>query len=340
MKKTLWVTMLMALGAALPLQAAEISDAAFQVIATYPIAGDAKWDYLALDVQRHHLFVSRSQHVQVLDSTTGALIGDIPNTQGVHGIAIDQEDGLGFTSNGKAKTVTVFNLNDLKTVTTVKVTGNDPDAILYLPEFKQVYTFNGDGHNISVIDVPSYKVIKTIDIGATPEFGVDDHSGLVFFNIEDKSEIGVIDIKTGALIHRWGLPNCLGPTGLALDEKSQRLFSTCQNHQLSITDASTGKHVGNVVIGEHPDAVVFDAATKKILVSNGGGTLTVIQQYASDRYTVSQNLPTRLWAKTMAYEPGTQRVFLLGAALPAEVHTTKASATPAHLASLLVLEPK
>ena len=293
-------------------QAVDVPQTAYKIVAQLPVIGTGKWDYLALDAKRNHLFISRSSHVQVINPQTGDLLGDIPNTAGVHGIAIDMEDNLGFTSNGKAGTVTVFNLDDFKTLATVKTSGADPDAILYYPELKQVYTFNGDGKNISVIDAVTYKLIHTIKVGATPEFGVSDHHGHIFFNIEDKSEIGVIDTATATLTHRWALPACDGPTGLALDDDSHRLFSTCQNKHLSVLDSESGQHITDVPIGTHPDGVIFDPDNKLVIVSNGGGTLTFINQNTPDSYTVTSNLATRKGARTMAYDPKTKRVYLMG----------------------------
>lgn len=295
-----------------PLSVADQGTNLYRVAVIYPISGVEKWDYLTLDATRHHLFVSRSDHVQVLDSQTGKTVGDIPNTLGVHGIAIDQEDGLGFTSNGKAQNVTVFQLDDLKIIAQVQVTGEDPDAILYLPELKQVYTFNGDGRNITVIDALSHTVSKTITVGATPEFGVSDHQGHVYFNIEQLHQIGMIDTHTATLLHHWNLPNCVGPTGLALDEQTHFLFSSCQNHRLVVTNAITGVHVSALLIGEHPDGVIFNTNTHQILVSNADGTLTVIQQYSPSHYRVVQNVATRPRAKTMTYDSRTQKVYLLG----------------------------
>jgi DNA-binding beta-propeller fold protein YncE len=312
----------------------------YYVVSTYPIVGAEKWDYLALDTQRHHLFISRSHHVQVVDMQTGAVVGDIPNTEGVHGIAIDPEDGLGFTTNGKSQSVTVFQLTDFRTIATIKVTGAEPDAILYLPELKQVYTFNGDGHNITVIDAPSHTFKKTIVVGATPEFGVSDRQGRVFFNIEDKHQIGVIDTKSDSMLHRWNLPNCSGPTGLALDPASHRLFSSCQNHQLVVTDAITGRHVTAVHIGENPDGVIFNPHTRQILVSNGDGTLNVINQYSPSHYKVIQSLGTRELAKTMTYDSQTQRVYMLGGRVAHNTSRNKVVSVAANDASsvnLLVL---
>ncbi|MHB1677226.1 MAG: YncE family protein [Sulfuriferula sp.] len=347
MKKSTLVLMLFALfvTAAQSVPAAETKYVPFQVAATYSMPGDEEWDFLALDTQHHHLFVSRSHHVQVVDTETGALVGDIPYTEGVHGIAIDPEDGLGYTSNGKTDSVTVFKLADLQIVATASTSGADPDVILYVPELKQIYTFNGDGHNISVFNAHTHTLVRTIDIGATPEFAVSDHHGHIFFNIEDTSEIGVIDTNMGTITHRWLLPNCPGPTGLALDNINHRLFSTCQNHQLSITDATSGRPIGNAPIGEHPDAVVFDAKTKEVLVSNDGGTLTVIQQLSPNRYVVLDSVNTRLGAKTMAFDPNTRRIFMMGRApvvawAEENGKSPQNDTTKTHPASLLLLSSK
>lgn len=341
MKKYIRTILLAVLGATFSaVSVAQQDNPTYHIAATYSLPGIEKWDYLALDTQRHHLFVSRTHHVQVIDTQTGAMVGDIPNTQGVHGIAIDQEDGLGFTSNGKAQNVTVFQLNDLKTIATVQVTGADPDAILYVPEFKEVYTFNGDGHNITVIDATNHMVKKTIQIGATPEFGVNDHQGHVYFNIEDQHQIGMIDIATATILHRWNLPNCIGPTGLALDEQSHRLFSSCQNHRLVVTNAITGEHIAALPIGEHPDGVMFDAHTQQILVSNADGTLDIIRQDSHHWYHVEQNLVTSKRAKTMIYDTQSQQVYLLGENnMNTPTHHPPATPNNTKSVQLLILAP-
>lgn len=212
--------------------------------------------------------MTKGDSVEVLDSSTGKLIGKIP-THGAHGVAFAQDLKLGFISNGKTNTVTVFDLDTLKTKQDINVQGQNPDAILYEPKTHKIYTFNGKSSDITAIDATSLKVLSTFEATGRPEFAVSDDSGKIYFNIEDNSKLGVIDVATDKIIATWPLKACEEPSGLAIDTAHQRLFSVCQNNTMAITDAQTGRSVANVVIGEHPDAAVYDPKTSNIYSSNG-----------------------------------------------------------------------
>ncbi len=284
-------------------------DMKLEVLQHWAVGDPIKWDYAAIDTIRHHLFVTKGNSVEVLDVSTGKVIGEIP-TNGAHGVAFAQDLKLGFISNGKANTVTVFDLDTLKTKQEIGVQGLNPDAILYEPKSHKIYTFNGKSSDITAIDATSLKVLSTFAATGRPEFAVSDDSGKIFFNIEDKSKIGVIDVATDKLISTWSLKACEEPSGLAIDTAHQRLFSVCQNKTMVITDAKTGQSVANVVIGEHPDAAVYDAKTANIFSSNGVGTLTVVHQNDADHYTVAGNVTTAQSARTMALDSESGTIYL------------------------------
>lgn len=272
--------------------------------------GDAsRWDYLDVDPVRHRLFLTRGDRVQVLDLPSGAVAGEIGGTAGVHGVAFAQDLKTGYTSNGRADSVTVFDLDTLRVKQVVKVPGSNPDAILYEPQSHKLYTFNGKSKDVTVFDAPSMRVLQTIAVGGKPEFAVADGAGHVFVNIEDKSEIALIDVASNTLAATWRLAGCVDPTGIALDRAHARLFSVCQNKVMAVTDAATGRRVASVAIGEHPDAAYYDAATATVFSSNGEGTLSVIHQQGPDQYSVA-TVATEKGARTMAMDPATRTLYL------------------------------
>lgn len=207
----------------------------------FTLGGNGGWDYLTVDSTANRLFISRSDRVLVVNSRDGSLIATIPDTQGVHGIALAPDLGKGFTSNGRSDTVTVFDLKSLKPTGTIEVGGHNPDAILYDEASRQIYTFNGLSRDISVIDPVKAAVIARIPAGRKPEFAAADGKGRIFFNIEDKSQVGAIDSATNKPIVTWSLTNCEQPTGLALDVDHRRLFSVCGNGVLVVTDQKSAR---------------------------------------------------------------------------------------------------
>jgi YVTN family beta-propeller protein len=288
----------------------------YAVQGQFALGGSGGWDYLAMDSDTNRLFISRSDRVLVMNTLDGSLIATIPGTQGVHGIALVPALGKGFTSNGRANTVTVFDLNSLKPAGTIDVGGQNPDAILYDTASKKLYTFNGRSQDISVIDPLEAAVIAKIPAGGKPEFAAADGHGRIFFNIEDTSQIGTIDSSTNERLATWPLHHCENPTGLALDAGHRRLFSVCGNGVLVVTDAGSGKHVADVPIGKGPDAAAFDAERGLIFSSNGeDGTLTVIREDDPDHYTVLDNAVTQKSARTMAVDAKTHRVYVAAARL-------------------------
>ena len=213
----------------------------YALVATYPVGGAGGWDFLSVDGPGHRLYVSRGDHVQILDTLSGKVVGDLPGTAGVHGVAVAGDLGLGFTSNGRSDSVTVFDLATLAVLETVKVTGTNPDAILYEPRSKRVLTFNGRSANVTAIDARTRKVVGTVAVSGKPEVAVADGRGRVFVNIEDRNSIAVIDMVSLAVSNEWPLGSCDGPTGLAIDRQRDRLFSVCHNRKMIVVDATAEK---------------------------------------------------------------------------------------------------
>jgi len=278
---------------------------------TISLPGDGGYDYLFVDQQNRKLYVSHGNSVNVVDLNTEELVGTIDQMQGVHGIAIANNAGKGFISDGKANAVVVFDINTLKIVTTIPVSGKKPDAIIYDPFSNKVFAFNGGSDNASVIDVNTLKETGTIELSGGPEFAVADGNGKIYNNIEDKNALKVIDSKSLTVINTYPLSPCGGPTGLALDATNQRLFTVCrENKGMSVVDIHSGKVIATVAIGSGVDAVAYDAATKLIFCSCGDGTTTIIKQETADKYTVMQTLTTQVKAKTLALDPQTHKIYL------------------------------
>ena len=290
------------------------ADAGWRVVDRYALGGAGGWDYLALDQASQRLYVSRSDRVLVLDAKSGRQVGEIDGLSGVHGIALADALHRGFISNGRADTVTVFDPSTLKTLQTVAVHGHDPDAILYDPYSKRVFTFNGDSNSSSVIDAASGKLLGTIPLPGRPEFGVSDGRGHIYDNITDKHELAEIDPMTMKVTNVWPLADCRHPSGLAIDVAHHRLFSVCQNRNMAVADADTGKSVAGVPIGEGPDAARFDAKRQLVFSSNGrSGTLTVVREESPDHYKALADVPTQKSARTMALDDASGRIFLSAA---------------------------
>ena len=285
-----------------------------RLLSTLPLGGAGGWDYLSFDAAHRHLFVSRGDRVLVIDVDHHKQIGTIANTPGVHGIALAPDLHRGFISNGRAASVTEFDLDSLKTVATIEGTGINPDAILYDRHSHHVFTFNGKSHSASVIDPAKGAVIATIDLPGKPEFAVSDGVGRVYVNIEDKSELAQLDTASNKVLHVWPLAPCASPSGLAIDTRHQRLFSVCDNQLMVVTDARDGHQVATVPIGDGPDGVVFDPVESMIYSPNGqSGTITAVHQDNADRYHVSTTIPTQVSARTLALDPKLHRLYLSAA---------------------------
>jgi YVTN family beta-propeller protein len=301
------------------------ADTQFEVARHYTLEGGERWDYVAYDPVRHHLFVSRDSHVQVIDTRTGKLFGKIENTDGVHGFAFVQDRKLGFITNGRANTITVINLDTLKVIDTIQAAGPDPDGILYVPSLQRVYVSNGHDKSVSAIDVATRKIVATTQVGGKPEALAADAQGHVFVNVEDRSEIAEIDAHSAAVLAHWPLAPCEEPSGLAIDATNARLFTVCANQHMMVVDTASGHAVADLPIGGHPDSAAFDPALKLAFSSNGAnGTLTVVHEDDADHYSVVQNVQTLEGAKTMALDPQMHRVYLVSSKFgPAEAATAQ-----------------
>lgn len=278
-----------------------------------PKGGD--WDYLSMDPENRRLFVSQDDHEIVLNLDTDEIVGDIPKTPGVHGVAVADEFNRGFTSNGDSNNVTIFDLKTLKMIGQAP-TSNDTDAIIYDPASHRVFTMNGDSHSSTVIDAATGKVAGTIALPGGPEFAAADGKGKVFANIETKSEVAEIDSQTLKITNLWPLAPCKSPSGMAIDSEHERLFVGCHNNLMAVMDATNGKVITTLPIGAGVDANRFDPGTGLAFSSNGeSATLTVVHEDSPEKFTVVQNLKTEKGARTMEVDPKTHNVYLVTADL-------------------------
>ena len=287
------------------------SDLGYHIIKRLKVGGEGGWDYLTVDEAARRLYVSRSTHVTVIDLDTDKEIGDIPDTLGVHGIAVAPELNRGFTSNGKTDSVTIFDLKSLDVLGTV-MTGGNPDSIVYDPASKRVFTFNGKSKNSTVIDAISGRILKTIPLGGKPEYSAADGKGKVYVNIEDTNEVVELSSRTLREIQRFPLDSCVEPTGMGLDAEKHRVFSGCHNNIMAILDTKTGK-VSTLPIGSNVDGNGFDAGVGLAFSANGDGTLTVARETSPESFEVVDNVSTQRGSRTMAIDPKTHHIYLPGA---------------------------
>ena len=281
----------------------------YKVVKTVPIGGEGGWDYVYVDSDARRVYISRGTHTMVMDADSYAIVGDIPDTQGVHGIAVASDLGRGFTSNGRSNDVTIFDLKTLKSIATVKTDAN-PDAIVFDAVSKRVFTFNGRGKNATAINAADGAVVGTIPLGGKPEFAAADGKGTIYVNDEDTSELHHLDTQNLKELHKWPLAPCKSPSGLAMDVSSRRLLAVCDDKVSAVVNADTGKVVATPPIGDGPDAAAFDPATNYFFASCGDGNLTVIHEDSPDKYTVVENVPTKRSARTLGLDLKTHKIFL------------------------------
>ena len=259
----------------------------YHLVKTIPLVGNGGWDYLTMDSVSRRLFVARGTHVTVVNVDSGKVVGDIPNLNGIHGVAIDHKTGHGFISDGRSNLVAVFSLSSLRKVGEIPV-GQGPDAIIFDPATSRVFTFDGKGKTATAIDSKTDKVIGTIALPGKPEFPIADGAGHIYDNIEDKSEIVAINSRTLKVEHTWPIAPGEEPSGIAMDTLTRRLFSVCHNQMMTVMNVDTGKVVATVLIGNGPDAADFDSHDKLAFSSNGqDGTLTLVREVSANRYTAS-----------------------------------------------------
>jgi YVTN family beta-propeller protein len=308
-----------------------IAQTQYKITAKIPVEGDGGWDYLIADEVNDRVFISHANIVQVLDVKTQKLIATIPDTKGVHGIALAPDLNKGFISNGKDSSVTVFDLKTLKTLVNVKVTGAKPDAILYDKFSQKVFVYNGKSANATVLDAKTDKVVATIKLDGKPEFSATDEKGKVYVNIEDKNQITVINASTLKVEANWPITPGDEPTGLAIDNNTHRLFSVCGNKLLVITDAVSGKVITTLPIGDGCDGVAFDKELKRIYASNGEGSITVVQEENENSFKVLETVATPKGTRTICVNSKTHQVFSPSAefAVTSESTGEKAKGKPA-----------
>lgn len=280
----------------------------FHVVGEIKVGGEGGWDYLTVDAAARRLYVSHNSHVVVIDIDANKVVGDIPDTPGVHGIAVAPELNRGFVSNGRGNNVTIFDLKTLKAIGTA-ATGENPDSIRYDAVSGRVFAFNGRSKNATAIEAKTGAVAATIALPGKPEFSVADGKGKVYVNIEDTSEMVEIDAAKATVTKSFSLAPCQEPSGLAIDAKNRRLFSVCSNRVMAIADPDAGKVLGTVPIGAGSDGVAFDAGLGLAFSSNGDGTVTVVQQ-AGGKYEVAENIASERGARTIAVDEKSHRVFL------------------------------
>jgi DNA-binding beta-propeller fold protein YncE len=282
----------------------------YKLVKTISIPGDSWWDYLTMDENTGRLFVSHGVQTEVVDSKTGKLIHTIPNTPGVHGITIDAKDQKAFISCGKDSSVLVVSLSTLEVLKKIKVTGANPDAILYDAFSGRVFVYNGRSANATVIDAKADTVVATIPLPGKPEFSVTNGAGKIYVNIEDKSLVVVLDANKLEIENIWSLSPGQEPSGLAIDNKNHRLFSVCDNQLMIVLDAQDGKVLDSLPIGKFVDGCAFDAGLNRAYSSNGDGTLTVVQELNAKRFSVLENVPTKKGARTIYLDAKTHHLYL------------------------------
>jgi YVTN family beta-propeller protein len=292
----------------------------YQQTARWAIGGEGGWDYLTLDPDGGRLFVAHSASIAVIDTATGKLVGEIPAT-GAHGVAMVPDRHLGFSTNGRAGTVTVFDSQTLQARADIKV-GENPNAIIYDPSSKHVIVMNGRSKDLMAIDPATLTVVATVPLGGKLEFAAADE-GRVYVNVEDTGEIAVVDTKTWKTAQRWKLTGCEDPSGLALDRRRGRLFALCGNKQMVVVDVKTGGLLATVPTGAGTDGAAFDADLQLAFASNGDGTLTVVRETREGNYEVAENTATARGARTLALDPRTHKIYLATAEFgpPAEGQT-------------------
>ena len=312
---TIWCTILAAnlaanaqSGAATDKSLSAGSQGPYKVLDHWKLTDTGGWDYLLVDSPAHRVYITRGDHVDVVDTNSGKLVGSITGLHGTHGVALDSDGKIGYISDGGGNAVVVFDRSNLSTVATIPA-GTNPDAILFEPTTKTVWAFNGRSKDISVIDSASRKVIATIAVPGKPEFGVADGKGNVYNNIEDKSLVLKIDANSKKITATWPA-GCESPSGLALDLAGNRLFPVCDGNKMSVIDAGSGKILANPSIGDGPDAAGWDAKHKLAFASSGDGVLSVVD---GTSYKTIQSLPTKRGARTMSYDAATDRVYLVTA---------------------------
>ncbi|GAB3047457.1 hypothetical protein GCM10027185_59160 [Spirosoma pulveris] len=293
----------------------------YHLVKKTTIGGEGGWDYLLADADGGRLYVSHGTQVEVLDLKSHEKLGVITPTPGIHGIAVVPGTNVGYTTNGRPNTATMFDTKTFKATKEIP-TGKKPDAIMYDAFSKRVFIFNNEGNSATVLEATTGNVAGTVELGGAPEAAVSDDHGLIFVNLEDTNEITVFDARSLAVKHHWKLGKGEEPTGLAFDKPHHRLFSTC-NKVMVVLDSQTGKVLAEVPTGSGTDGAVFDTSTGSAISSNGEGTLTVVKEVKLGQFEAVQTVPTLRGARTITIDPKSYHVFVTTAEFgPAPVPTT------------------
>ena len=298
--------------AACALAASALAQQPYQIIDHWKIGGTGGWDYLLADSSAHRLYVTHGPRVEVLDTDTGKMVGAVTGLKGTHGVALDPDGRFGYISDGGANAVVVFDRKTLAKLASIAV-GTNPDGITFEPVTKTVWAFNGRSNTVSVIDTASRSVLATIALPGKPEFPEADGKGHVLDNIEDKNSIVRLDATSKTLTDTWPLSGCDSPSGMAIDRENERLFSVCDGKKMAVVDSRSGKVLALPAIGDGPDAAGYDSKRQFAFSSNGDGTLTIVD--AKNGYKVLEQLPTAKGARTMSYDAGKDRVYVVSAEL-------------------------
>ena len=284
----------------------------YEITHTYTVGGEGGWDYVIPDPPRHRLFVARQNRVSVIDMNTGRLIAEITGINGAHGIALVPDIGRGFATSGNDSAIVMFDATSYKGLLKIKA-GEDADAIIYDPQSKHVFSFNGDANTATVVDSRRGTVVANIPLGGKPEYGQSSRDGMVYVNLVDNSQVVEIDTKTNTVTRRWSTGECKNPVSMAIDIAHQRLFSGCRSGVMAISDYKAGSVVATVPIGEGVDGAGWDPRLRDAFASNGDGTLTVIHQDSPNKYHVVENIQTGERGRTMGIDPATHRIYLASA---------------------------
>ena len=296
----------------------------YKLAKTFKIASNGGWDYIA--VNDHKIYVSHAAQVNILNEDTGDSVGVIPNTTGVHGIAFISSLNKGYSSNGRLNTITVFDLTSNAVLSQIPV-GMNPDAIMYEPFSKKIITCNGRSNDLSIVDPVAEKVVMTIKLSGKPETAVSDEAGMIYVNIEDKNSISEVEVSTGKVLNTWPLTPAEGPTGLAIDLKTKRLFAGCEK-MLVIVDAGSGKVINTLPIGEGCDGIAFDNSTKYIFASCGEGNTYIAEENAAGDAKIIDKVATKRSARTITVDPENHEAFLPAADMGVPVNNQRPPMIP------------
>ena len=280
----------------------------YKQVGSYPLPGDTGWDYLLYDATGNRLFIAHGTSILVVDPE-GKKLGEIP-ADGAHGTALVPEQNLGFSTNGRAGTVTVFDSKSLTKLQDIKV-GENPDAIIYDPYSKHIIVMNGRSKDLMAIDPIAKKVDATVPLGGKLEFAAAA-PGKVYVNVEDTGEIAVVDTASWKATQRWKLADCEEPSGLAINQQHDTVFTVCGNAKMLILNASDGKVMATIKTGDGTDATAYDPGTGYAFASNGAGNITVVKK-AGSGYVMAENIPTAKSARTMTLDPNSHKLFTVAA---------------------------